>query len=84
MPSSSSTSEIGDTMPVLTFNEGVVMDVMRHECRFGDPVAAMQIRERTRGRMSYDAANRAMKGCVEKGVATKPSRGYYLPTEAGA
>jgi hypothetical protein len=67
-------------MPVVTHNEGVVIDVLRSQGRQGDPVAAWVVRD-SAGRygLSFDAVNRALTGLVSKGLAIKPSRGFYLP-----
>lgn len=69
-------------MPVLTHNEGVVMDVIRRQARHGDPVPTHVVRDIAGRRgVSYDAVDRALRGVVSLGVATKPSRGFYLPAE---
>jgi len=70
-------------MSVLTYNEGLAIDVIRRQHkRYNDAVAAWDVRDRllhSHG-VRYDSANRALRGLVDKGVASKPSRGYYLPS----
>ena len=68
-------------MTVLTFNEGEVIAVIRRQSGLGDPVPTHVVRDqvlRTHG-IRYDAADRALAGLIRKGVAVKPSRGFYLP-----
>ena len=65
---------------VLTNNEAAVLDVIRSQHRrWGDAVANATIRSRSG--LSYDATNRALTSVVAKGLAIKPSRGYYVPAE---
>lgn len=68
-------------MPNVTANEQVVLDVLRRQCRQGDPCATGTVRIHARS-VSYSGVDRALRSLVEKGVIAKPSRGNYLLKEA--
>lgn len=68
-------------MATLTYNEGIVIEIIRRQCRQGDPVATAIVRRCAWPMVSSDATDRALAGVVAKGLAVKASRGFYLPAK---
>jgi hypothetical protein len=60
----------------------VLAAVRREAASRPGSVGATRIRELVLGDVSYDAANRAMKALVQRGLLDRPARGRYLPAEA--
>ena len=72
-------------MSTLTHNEAVVLGIVRQQARQGDPVAAGTIKSKAQPQnVAYDQVDRALRGLIALGKVTRPSRGYYLPTESNA
>lgn len=69
-------------MPVLTDNEATVLDIVRQQGRYGDPVAASTIKDHALNGhgIRYDSVDRALRGLISLGKVKRPSRGYYMPT----
>jgi hypothetical protein len=71
-------------MAELTQTQATVLNIVREQCRLGNPVSAGIVRDRawtwhSKPQISYDMANRALTTLVAKGLLTKPTRGWYLP-----
>jgi hypothetical protein len=65
----------------LSYNEGIVLDVVRQQCRHGDYVTTGTVRNQART-VPYDSVDRALKALLKKGLVIKPSRGTWMLPDA--
>jgi hypothetical protein len=68
-------------MPTLSHHEGVTVEIVRHQCRQGDPVATKDVIRRSP--LTLDQTQHALTGLVAKGLVLRVGRGLYLPAAPG-
>jgi chromosome segregation and condensation protein ScpB len=62
------------TRAPLTDDELRVLSIVQRQCRWDDPVATGDVRDRAGHRV-----DRTLARLRDKGYITKPSKGYWLP-----